>query len=214
MSRLDRNGGRKPRTQSVKRVPRLGYYFIVTDTEETEQNYMHGLRDSLPAAVQDNIVIKVVKAKTVDLIEKALSLAALNPQYSEIWIVFDRDRVKGFDDMISEAVSKGIHVGWSNPCIEIWFHAYFGSMPPFQTSVVCCKGFEESFEKRSGQKYRKDDKAIYRKLIAIGNEDTAISLAARRLNEHKRAGKEKPSEMCPCTTVYSLVQEIKQKTGG
>ena len=138
----------------------------------------------------------------------------MNPQYSEIWIVFDRDRVKGFDDMISEAVSKGIHVGWSNPCIEIWFHAYFGSMPPFQTSVVCCKGFEESFEKRSGQKYRKDDKAIYRKLIAIGNEDTAISLAARRLNEHKRDGKEKPSEMCPCTTVYSLVQEIKQKTGG
>ena len=31
-----------------RRVPELGYYFIVTDTEETEQNYMYGLRDSIP----------------------------------------------------------------------------------------------------------------------------------------------------------------------
>ena len=30
------------------------------------------------------------------------------------WIVFDRDQVQGFDEIIAEAVSKGIQVGWSN----------------------------------------------------------------------------------------------------
>jgi len=44
----DRSGKRKTREQlSKRRVPELGYYFIVTDTKETEQNYMLGLRDSI-----------------------------------------------------------------------------------------------------------------------------------------------------------------------
>lgn len=135
MSRADRNGKRKTREQLSKRVPELGYYFIVTDTKETEQNYMYGLRDSIPQSIQEKLVIKVVRSRTVDLVDKAISLAALNPQYSEVWIVFDRDQVKNFDNIISEALKRGMHVGWSNPCIEIWFHAYFGSMPMFQTSV-------------------------------------------------------------------------------
>ncbi len=44
----ERNGRRKAREQlSKRRVPELGYYFIVTYTKETEQNYMLGLRDSM-----------------------------------------------------------------------------------------------------------------------------------------------------------------------
>ena len=46
MPRVERNGKRKTRDQMTKRrVPKLGYYFIVTDTKETEQNYMLGLRE-------------------------------------------------------------------------------------------------------------------------------------------------------------------------
>ena len=53
MDRAERNGKRKTRDQLTKRrVPELGYYFIVTDTEETEQNYMYGLRDSIPKELQ------------------------------------------------------------------------------------------------------------------------------------------------------------------
>ncbi len=43
MPRGERNGQRKTREQLTKRrVPELGYYFIVTDTKETEHNYMYG----------------------------------------------------------------------------------------------------------------------------------------------------------------------------
>ena len=46
MPRVERNGKRKTRDQMAKRrVPELGYYFIVTDTKETEQNYMLGLEN-------------------------------------------------------------------------------------------------------------------------------------------------------------------------
>lgn len=55
----DRNGKRKTREQlSKRRVPELGYYFIVTDTKETEQNYLLGLRDSIPKELQGKLVIK------------------------------------------------------------------------------------------------------------------------------------------------------------
>ena len=37
MARADRTGNRKPRDSFKKRVPDLGYYFIVTDTNETEE---------------------------------------------------------------------------------------------------------------------------------------------------------------------------------
>lgn len=49
MARKDRTGNRKPRDQrAVKRVPEMGYYLVVTDTEATERCYFIGLYDSLP----------------------------------------------------------------------------------------------------------------------------------------------------------------------
>ena len=64
MARIERNGNRKTRGQLAKRrVPELGYYFIVTDTKETEQNYMYGLRDAIPKDLQGKLVIKVIKTK-------------------------------------------------------------------------------------------------------------------------------------------------------
>lgn len=212
MSRHERNGNRKPRERQVnKRVPKLGYYFVVTDTKETEQNYMYGLRDSIPKELQEKLVIKVVKTKTKNLVEEAINLASLNPQYGETWIIFDRDQVQNFDEIIRQANEKGIKVGWTNPCIEAWFSAYFGSMPTYQDSVSCCAGFSRTFEQESRQKYIKSDKAIYEKLNRFGNEATAVDLAQKKFEEHRANCKNRPSEMCPCTTVHWLVSEVKSK---
>lgn len=208
----ERNGKRKTREQlSKRRVPELGYYFIVTDTEETEQNYMIGLRDSIPKELQRRLVIKVCQAKTVELVNEALNMASLQPQFGEPWIVFDRDQVKDFDQIISIAKEKGINVGWSNPCIEIWFSAYFGAMPTYQDSVSCCSGFEEIYYKITGQRYQKSDAAIYSKLCRFGDEKQAFAIATQKLMEHKRNCRNIPSEMCPATTVSALVEEIKTK---
>lgn len=212
MARIERNGKRKTREQLAKqRVPELGYYFIVTDTKETEQNYMYGLRNAIPKELQGKLVIKVFKTKTKNLVNEAINLASLNPQYGETWIIFDRDQVQGFDEIIRKAEDKGINVGWSNPCIEAWFNAYFGVMPTYHDSVSCCNGFEKAFEQASGHKYIKSDSDIYEKLNRFGDEEKAIKLAQQKLEEHKANCKDKPSEMCPCTTVHCLVKEIKSK---
>lgn len=212
MPRIERDGKRKARDQiSKKRLPELGYYFIVTDTKETEQNYMFGIRDSIPKHLQGKLVIKVIKKNTKNLVEEARELASLQPQYGEPWIVFDRDRVKDFDSIIAHADDCGIHVGWTNPCIEEWFSAYFGAMPTYGDSVACCNGFATTFERLTGQKYVKSDPDIYKKLNRFGNERQAVKIAKQKYEAHLRNEKKKPSEMLPCTTIHMLVGEIKDK---
>lgn len=207
-----RAGKRRDRNKRVgARVPELGYYLIVTDTEETEKNYFEGLRDSIPAELKDRLVIKVEKARTVELVRKALEMTGQESQYRIPWIVFDRDQVKDFDEIIQTAEKSGVGAGWSNPCFEIWMYAYFGEMPVIMESYTCCDRFAEKFEKVTGQKYSKNDRDIYRKLVQCGDEKKAIQMAERCYKRCVEDGKRKPSEMWPACRVHRLVEEIQDK---
>ncbi|WP_330367525.1 RloB family protein [Butyrivibrio sp. AE3006] len=190
----------------------MGYYLIVTDTEGTERCYFTGLHQSLPENIRKNIVIKVEETKTRKLIDRCLELTAYDAQYRSPWIVFDRDQVETFDDIIKEAESKGINVGWSNPCFEIWMYAYFGSMPAIDNSWTCCTKFGQLYETKTNQEYSKSDESLYKKVHDNGDEEKAIQIAEQKLQQCIRDGKTIPSEMCPCTTVHKLIGEIRDKT--
>ena len=207
-----RAGKRKDRNKRVgTRVPELGYYLIVTDTEETEKNYFEGLRDSIPEELKDRLVIKVEKAKTVELVERAVELTDAESQYRIPWIVFDRDQVKDFDEIIRTAEKNSINIGWSNPCFEIWMYSCFGEMSAIRESYTCCNRFAEKFEKVTGQKYLKKDRDIYRKLVQYGDEEKAFRIAEQCYKKCKEYGKENPSEMWPASMVQRLVEEIQKK---
>lgn len=212
MAKKDRTGSRKTREQRKQfKIPELGYYLIVTDTEATERCFFTGMHHALPEDVRSRLVIKVVETKTRTMVEKCLEFSAYDAQYRMPWIVFDRDQVQKFDEIIEEAMRKGIRVGWSNPCFEIWMYAYLDSMPAIQDSWTCCSEFGRAYEARTGQKYSKADGQIYEKLCRAGNKEKAIQTAEQKLAQCIREGKLKPSEMCPCTTVHELVREIKSK---
>lgn len=212
MPQKDRTGNRKTREQKKQfKIPELGYYLIVTDTEATERCFFMGLHRSLSRDVRKKLVIKVIETKTRTMIDKCLKLTAYDAQYRIPWIVFDRDQMQGFDEIIAEAVKRGIQVGWSNPCFEIWLYAYFGSMPTIRDSWICCSNFGRVYEAKTGQRYFKADEQIYGKLYKAGDEKKAIQIAQQKLEQCIREGKTKPSEMCPCTTVHELVEEIRGK---
>lgn len=214
MAKKDRTGNRKTREQKKKiKVPELGYYLIVTDTEATERCYFEGLHKSLPEEVKNKLTIKVVETKTRTMIDKCQELTAYDAQYRIPWIVFDRDQVKDFDEIIAEAERKGISVGWSNPCFEIWMYAYFGQMPAIQESWRCCSDFGRVYENKTSQVYSKADEQIYARLCACGDEEKALEIAEQKFEQCKREDKNIPSEMYPCTTVYELVGEITSKKG-
>lgn len=208
----ERDGKRRTREQiSKKRTPSLGYYIIVTDTKQTEGNYINGLRNSLPDDLRDRIVIVVQKTETENLVQEAENQCSLHPQYAQPWIIFDRDEVKDFDSIIQLAHKSGIRVGWSNPCIEIWFSAYFGNLPSYNDSVACCKGFSQTYKSKTGRTYSKSDKNIYKYLCEYGDEQKAIEITNTRMNEHTKNGYTKPSKTNPGTTVQHLIEEIRDK---
>ena len=209
--REQRRGARRQR-ELCTRIPDLGYYIIITDTEETEACFFCGLRQHLPKKLQDRLVIKVKSTSTAHLLEQAEEGIAYDAQYRKPWIVFDRDRVSMFDQIISDAVKRGFYVGWSNPCFEIWLYAYFKKMPAIAESTQCCSAFGDEFRNRVGRPYKKADRNLYASLLKNGDEEKAIEFAASRIEQHKRDGKKQPSEMCPATTVHVLVQEIREKT--
>lgn len=210
MAKKDHNGSRKKRDHRAIRRTLLGYYVIATDTEGTEKIYFDGLRDSLPPELHRNLVIRTFETRTQDLITRCLRELSEDPQYRQGWIVFDRDEVIDFDQIIREAGQRGLHCGWSNPCFEIWLYAYYGKMPNFSDSQNCWKSFGNEYQRRTGLKYSKTDLNLYERLTETGNEEAAVTLAAEKLRQCIREGKTVPSEMCPCTTVFQFVNEIKE----
>ena len=205
-------GNRKTRDQrSKRRVPEIGYYLVVTDTEATERCFFTGLHNSLPEEMKQKLVIKVVETDTQDLIQKCQELTAYDAQYRIPWIVFDRDQVVDFDQIVKRAEKAGIYAGWSNPCFEIWLFAYFGMMPVIQDSWTCCSKFAELYFRKTGREYTKADKNVYMRLCEYGNEERALAIAEQKYRQCMRDGKTHPSTMCPATRVYELVREIKSK---
>lgn len=70
MARKDRTGNRKTRDQrAIRRIPEMGYYLVVTDTEATERCFFTGLHNSLPEDTKKKLVIKLIETKTQNLIQ-------------------------------------------------------------------------------------------------------------------------------------------------
>lgn len=207
---MNKHVGHRSIRRNKVRPRRLGNYLIVTDTKETEKNYFEGLRESLNDEAKENIVIKVINTSTSNLIRMTKEFSSKQPQFNEPWIVFDRDRVVRFDDIIKEAIQGGINVGWSNPCFEIWLAAYFGLMPNWSTSMECCNSFKKMYKKYTGKNYSKNSKTIYNDLLKNGNEAKAIKIASDKLIQAKNKSS-LPSNQFPATTVFELVKEIRNK---
>ncbi len=210
MPKRNRTGNIKRRADRKPRELRLGYYYIVTDTKKTEKNYLLGLRDSIPD-YKRKIAIKVETTDTNSMIKKCKKVNSYEPQKRIPWIVFDKDRVEDFDKIIHEAESEGINVAWSNPCIEIWFSAYFSEMKTCMESTKCYSNFKDVFLKKSGIIYKKNDKNIYSKLTSYGDESEAIRYAKARFKKYNQDCKRcKPSMMDACTTLFHLIEKIRR----
>lgn len=78
MAKKDRTGNRKIRERRKQyKIPELGYYLIVTDTEATERCFFTGLHQALPENVKNKLEIKVVETKTRAMIDKCLKYGCM-----------------------------------------------------------------------------------------------------------------------------------------
>ena len=212
MQNTSRSGGRQRRTTGWKPI-QCEHYLVMTDAKGTEPHYLNGLKKSLPADQQNKLALRVVQTDNpADFIAACKRIHNLEPGYVEhTWIVFDYDERPQFDKIIKEAIKEKFSLGWSNPCIEVWFSAYFGELCG-ETSSQCCQDtFKDVFKKHTNCRYEKGDEKIYEHLSGKGDEVKAIERAERKYHEYNRNGITIPSKMCPGTSLYLLIKEIREK---
>ena len=208
-------GKRRARVRAGSRIPDLGYYIIVTDTKETEKLYFEGLRDNLPSHLQSRLVIKVFpKTDTKNLLDRCIHESNKNPQYRIPWIIFDRDEVLFFDDLIADAHRAHVNTGWSNPCFEVWLHAYFENLQYSQDSIQCCNQFSKKYHELTRTEYEKSDSSLYRNLLTYGDEEKAITRAKYHMTNLLSSNKNSiPSQLSPATTLYKLIPQRSESSG-
>lgn len=199
-----RTKNRKNATPNEKtRRAQLGTFVIFFDSEETEKNYFHGLSASSDCRAK----IKREKVTKIENAIKEIQKRTLQP-HEEIWLVFDRDEVATFDQIIADAEREGFHVGWSNPCFEIWLHAYFGEMPSAQNSVECVDNFKRAFKRKTNREYRKNDVKIFEAVEKHGSFEVARNVA-RTKKKNAQNVYDKPSNQSPATSVHELVEKLR-----
>lgn len=198
----------KIRNKSRQRNTKCGNLLIITEGK-SEQNYIKGLCEYLNKSYPKFLT---PTNNTYELLNNIIN-EMYNGIYSDTYIIFDKDNIPNnskFNNFIRQIESNKINAVWSNPCLEIWYFAYFGKMPNY-TTEQCNREFKALFKKMFGTEYDKNDPDIYKKLIDCPetNEDNAIKLAIQKLKEAERNYKDRPSEQCPATKMFLLVKNIK-----
>lgn len=198
------------RRRSPRRL-RMGGYLIITDAAETEKNYFCGLKERIPQEYREDLQMKIFAGqKLEEIIDFAEEQREKDPRFRDVWLVFDRDAVPSFHELIHRAEGHGMKAGWSNPCFEIWLSAYFGSMKKAESSQQCCSQFARLFSDCAHREYKKSDPDLYSTLCRRGDEGQAVQLAQKRY-QTKCRDSDNPEDMTACTTVYQLVDEILTK---
>ena len=131
----------------------------------------------------------------------------LGVPFDEIWVAFDKDSFKDFEQAINEAYSKGYQVAYSNQAIEYWFILHFkdhqGSAMPRSEYAKTLNELLKPF----GISYDPDAKEITDELfgVMLKHLQTAFDRACKiYMDKHGRG--------CPTeesvTTIFQLIHAI------
>lgn len=213
VSRNKRNGKRQKRSERKAQHLRIRNLIIFSDGEKTEKFYIMGLKESMSADQRRKLHIDFQFDRTPNLVDSCLRYAEKSVTYAELWIILDRDEVSHFNEILRYAEQNHVHAAWSNPCIEIWFEAYFQEMHSYIDSQHCIASFRKLFFKRTKHEYEKANEKNYDLLKNYGDEILAIQRAKQKYQFYLQSGKPAvPSDMNPCTTMYMLLESIKYNT--
>jgi hypothetical protein len=181
---------------------------IVCEGARTEPNYF----DSFPKDESKYYVEPVGTGyNTHSLVRRAIEIQKTSIQpFNKIWCVFDRDGennrgfpIENFNKAFEIARDNGIEIAYSNQAFEIWYLLHFN----YYDSALDRTQYCEKLSELLGQKYEKNDRDMYKKLIE--KQPKAIENAKRLLKFHfEDKGRNDPAKDNPSTTVYKLVEEL------
>lgn len=188
-------------------TPRPNSFLIVSEGEKTEPQYFDGLANYInrkyghSISSEKPLITPIGQGRgTVRLVEAAAKIAArASIIYSQVWVVFDRDRFLDFDDAIILAKEKGFYPAWSNQSFEYWIYLHFN----YSDAALTESDWERKLDKLFENGYKKNDPNIFTVSTTCGNLRSAVNRAA--MIEKLYPKDTKPSQCDPCTTVHHLI---------
>ena len=128
-----RRAERQKRKHEFKSV-NTNSFLIVTEGEKTEPLYFKGLQKKINEKINGRI--DIVENPVIDIFGQGCSTSRLIEAteeivkdskvfYQNIWVVFDKDDFKDFDEAIRLGKEKGYKIAWSNQSFEYWLYLHF-----------------------------------------------------------------------------------------
>lgn len=213
--RLNRAGKKHKRSEGTREVE-PGNYLIVTEGTETEVNYFENIKRKINERFRSEIIVDKITINvegtarsTMVLVNEAIKKRSLK-NYSDVWVVFDRDDNSDFDKAISYAKKNGLKVAWSNESFELWLLLHFQDL-----NVACSRddyinklsNYFNKLKLNNGT-YNKNIKDIFD--ITASKVDTAIKRSEKLIDGYTSDKIVSPNKMNPGTTVQDLVKELIQ----
>lgn len=189
------------------------YFLIVCEGERTEPLYFKYFQKLLPKNLLNTIEISGEGDNTINIVKRCIDLKeerennSVLPNYNHIWAVFDKDDFPNvnFDGAIDLAEKNDINAGYSNQSFELWYVLHF----QYLTTCIHRRDYLSILTKHLGFKYEKNNKDIVDYFFKNCDIIQAIKWA-KALDEYYEEGHIKPSDSCPRTKVYILVNQLLQ----
>lgn len=188
-------------------------FLIVCEGECTEPNYFKELVSNRFSVVRSEEIIGEGRS-TCALVMKTEEIRARIERkrqltFDRVWVVFDKDDFKDFNEAIYLAESKGFNAAWSNEAFELWYLLHFVHLDSAISRADYIKKLENEIRRIDGFeafKYSKKDPGIFSLLQMTGNEELAKSRASKLRDFFKESVDFNSHK--PCTTVDLLVDEL------
>lgn len=210
MRKLNRGGKKRSRKSNIREIA-PAYCLIVTEGTETEVNYFENIKDIINKKYKDRIKVQPIALKvkgvgkgTCALVREAIKRRSLE-NYSEAWVVFDKDDFNDFDDAIRLAKKEDLNIAWSNESFELWLLLHFQDLNSPLTRDDYKHKLDKHFKRlgyNNGQ-YEKNIKNIFE--LTKDNTSKAIERSNKLLSEYKDSRISIYSKMNPATTVQDLI---------
>lgn len=147
---------------------------------------------------------------TMSLVNHAIASVPVykkkNPNIDyEVWIVFDKDSfpAQDFNNAITTAQANGFYSGHTNEAFELWYLLHF----EFYHTGISRTQYSKLLTGYLGQKYKKNDKSIYKLLDTLETSDEKLAIKRAEELESLQSAKT-PANSNPVTNVHKLIIEL------
>lgn len=189
---------------SVKRPARkVNDRILILCGGDTEKFYFDNFKSRV---AKINVETALEADSPLNLVNLAIS--KVSDGYLQIWVVFDKDEFKCFDDAIKLAEKNGVHIAYSNQAFELWFILHFHRLEGGFHRDIYEHELNKLLKRTEKNKLVKPYRDIYG--ILKSRMDTAITNATYGHQKHNRDNSNMPiSGWESSTTVYQLVKLLK-----